>query len=83
MKCAECGSYNTSREGEEGAPAPPIPPAADAPREEDEWETEEEEEIIGGSESEHQARQDNGVNLAEVQLNLDGDTENDNVLPVD
>lgn len=85
MKCAECGSYNTSREGEEGAPAPPIPPAADAPQEEDEWETEEEEEIVGGgdAESDHQAGHDGGVNLAEVQLNLDGDTENDNVLPVD
>ena len=88
LKCAECGSYNTSREGEEGVPVmpPPIPVAAvatEAAEGEDEWETEEEEEIVGGDaeqENEEQG-QDDGVNLAEVQLDMDGDS--NNVLPLD
>ena len=88
LKCAECGSYNTSREGEEGVPVmpPPIPVAAvatEAAEGEDEWETEEEEEIVGGEveqENEEQG-QDDGVNLAEVQLDMDG--ESNNVLPLD
>lgn len=88
LKCAECGSYNTSREGEEGVPVmpPPIPVAAvatEAAGGEDEWETEEEEEIVGGEaeqENEEQG-QDDGVNLAEVQLDMDGDI--NNVLPLD
>lgn len=88
LKCAECGSYNTSREGEEGVPVmpPPIPVAAvatEAAEGEDEWETEEEEEIVGGEaeqENEEQG-QDDGVNLAEVQLDMDGDS--NNVLPLD
>ena len=88
LKCAECGSYNTSREGEEGVPVmpPPIPVAAvatEAAEGEDEWETEEEEEIVGGEteqENEEQG-QDDGVNLAQVQLDMDGDS--NNVLPLD
>ena len=86
LKCAECGSYNTSREGEEGVPVMPPPVAAvatEAAEGEDEWETEEEEEIVGGEteqESEEQG-QDDGVNLAEVQLDMDGDS--NNVLPLD
>ena len=45
----ECGSYNTSREGEEGVPvaAVPLPQAAHAPQDEEEWQTEDEEEIVG------------------------------------
>ena len=87
LKCAECGSYNTSREGEEGAPVmPPIPAAADAVQGDDEWETEDEEEIVGGEEGEEneaevQAATDDGLNLSEVQLNVDGDS--NNVLPLD
>lgn len=88
LKCAECGSYNTSREGEEGVPVmpPPIPVAAvatEAAEGEDEWETEEEEEIVGGEvEQENEVQgQDDGVNLAEVQLDMDGDS--NNVLPLD
>ena len=86
LKCAECGSYNTSREGEEGVPVMPPPVAAvatEAAEGEDEWETEEEEEIVGGEaeqENEEQG-QDDGVNLAEVQLDMDGDS--NNVLPLD
>ena len=86
LKCAECGSYNTSREGEEGVPVMPPPVAAvatEAAEGEDEWETEEEEEIVGGEaeqENEEQG-QDDGVNLAEVHLDMDGDS--NNVLPLD
>ena len=45
----ECGSYNTSREGEEGVPvaAVPLAQAAHARQDEDEWETVDEEEIVG------------------------------------
>ncbi|XP_015748077.1 PREDICTED: RING finger and CHY zinc finger domain-containing protein 1-like [Acropora digitifera] len=47
LKCMECGSYNTSREGEEGVPvaAVPLPQAAHAPQDEEEWETEDEEDF--------------------------------------
>ena len=46
LKCKECGSYNTSREGEEGVPvaAVSLPQAAHAPLDDEEWETEDEEE---------------------------------------
>jgi len=90
LKCAECGSYNTSREGEEGTPVIPVPAtaAAAAVAPDDEWETEEEEEIVGGEEGQEneaeiggQAAHDDGVNLSEVQLNIDGDSSN--VLPLD
>lgn len=85
LKCIECGSYNTSREGEEGVPVA-------QPDEGDEWETEEEEEILGGEEADqrnedespgHAEANDNaeGLNIAEVLLNLDG--ESNNVLPLD
>ena len=89
----ECGSYNTSREGEEGVPVVPRPaiggPAADN---EDGWETEEEEEIVGGeeepaangSETRQQQKDDiitDGLNIADVLLNVDSDRYN--VLPLD
>ena len=42
LKCKECSSYNTSREGEEGVPvaAAPLPMAAQAPQDDEERETE-------------------------------------------
>ena len=45
----ECDSYNTSREGEEGVPvaAVPLPQAGHSLQDEEEWETEDEEEIVG------------------------------------
>ena len=45
----ECGSYNTSREGEERVrlAAVPLPQAAHAPQIDEEWETEDEEDIVG------------------------------------
>ncbi|XP_066015075.1 RING finger and CHY zinc finger domain-containing protein 1-like isoform X2 [Pocillopora verrucosa] len=92
LKCMECGSYNTSREGEEGVPVVPRPaigdPAADN---EDGWETEEEEEIVGGEEepaangNETRQQQDDSIsdelNIADVVINVDGDR--DSVLPLD
>lgn len=52
LKCAECGSYNTSREKGEGAAeaAAPIQEQNNADGEDDEWTTDEEEEIVGGEE---------------------------------
>lgn len=88
----ECGSYNTSKEGEEGIPMV-LRPQADVqqPDEGDGWETEEEEEILGGEEANEtnedqpniQEAVDNfeGLNVSEVVLNIDG--ENNNVLPLD
>lgn len=92
LKCMECGSYNTSREGEEGAPVLPIPQGdVQQPDDGDEWETEEEEEIVGGEEAEQRNEdepgnpeaEDNaeGLNVSEVVLNLEG--ESNNVLPLD
>lgn len=93
LKCMHCGSYNTSREGEEGVPVVPRPatagPAADN---EEGWETEEEEEIVGGEEEPaangnetQQQPQDDSIsdelNIADVVLDVDGDR--DNVLPLD
>ena len=48
----ECGSYNTRRVGEEGVPvaAVPLPQASHAQQDDEEWETEHDEEIIGGHE---------------------------------
>ena len=48
----ECGSYNTRREGEEGVPvaAVPLPQASHAQQDDEEWETEDEEEIVWGHE---------------------------------
>ena len=89
----ECGSYNTSREGEEGVPVVPRPPTDGPPADDEEdWETEEEEEIVGGEEesaanedeSGRQEAEDNnadGLNVADVVLNVDGDS--NNVLPSD
>ena len=88
----ECGSYNTSKEGEEGIPMV-LRPQTDVPQpdEGDGWETEEEEEILGGEEANEtnedqpniQEAVDNaeGLNVSEVVLNIDG--ENNNVLPLD
>ena len=44
----KCGSYNTRREGEEGVPvaAVPLPQASHAQQDDEEWETEDEEEIV-------------------------------------
>ena len=88
----ECGSYNTSRDGEKGVPVVPRPaisgPAADN---EDVWETEEEEEIVGGEEepatngNETRQQQDDSIgdelNMADVVINVDSDR--DNALPLD
>ena len=88
----ECGSYNTSKEGEEGIPMV-LRPQADVsqPDDRDGWETEDEEEILGGEEANEtnedqpniQEAVDNaeGLNVSEVVLNIDG--ENNNVLPLD
>ena len=56
----ECGSYNTSREGEEGVPvaAVTLPQVAHARQDEEEWETEDEEEIVGGYEETEPEEQD-------------------------
>lgn len=91
LKCTECGSYNTSREGEEGVPVLPAAPGVPQADEEDDWETEEEEEILGGEEADprnedesgHPEVEDSaeGLNVSEVVLNLDGDS--NNVLPLD
>ena len=84
----ECGSYNTSREGEEGAPvaAVPLPQAAHAPQDDEEWETEDEEEIVGGNEEpepEEQDAVDDLVNLAQIELDLGDETDDNQVLPLD
>ena len=66
---------------------PLIPAAAGTAEGEDEWETEEEVEIVDGEEEqeneelEGQAARDDGVNLSEVQLDVNGDS--NNVLPLD
>ena len=65
----ECGSYKISREGEEGVPvaAGPLPQAAHARQDEEEWNTEDEEEIVGGHEEAEPEEQDkliDFVNLA-------------------
>ena len=83
----ECGSYNTSREGEEGVPvaAVPLPQAAHTPQDEEEWETEDEE-IVGGQEETEAEEQDavgDLVNLAQVELNLGDETDDNQVLPLD
>ena len=48
----ECGSYNTRRVGEEGVlvAAVPLPQASHAQQDDEEWETEDEEEIVAGHE---------------------------------
>ncbi|XP_068759446.1 RING finger and CHY zinc finger domain-containing protein 1-like [Montipora capricornis] len=87
LKCAECGSYNTSREGEEGIPVAAVQLAQAAQGQGDEeWETEDEEETFEGheeTESEQQASVNDLVNLSEVQLNLDDETGDDHELPLD
>ena len=42
----ECGSYNTRREGVP-VEAVPLPQASHAQQDDEEWETEDEEEIVG------------------------------------
>ena len=84
----ECGSYNTSREGEEGVLVAfvPLPQAVHAPQDDEEWETEDEEEIFGGheeAEPEEQDAVDDLVNLSQVQLNLGDETDDNQVLPLD
>ena len=82
LKCMECGLYNTSREGEEGVPVAAVP----LPQADEEWETEDEEEIIGGHEEaalEEQEAVDDLVNLSQVQLNLGDKTDDNQVLPLD
>ena len=57
----ECGSYNTSREGEEGGlpvAAVPLPQAGRARQDEEEFETEDGEEIVGGHEEAEPEEQD-------------------------
>ena len=81
----ECGSYNTSRKGDEGVPmaAVPLPQAAHAPQDDEELETEDEEEIVGGHEEpepEEQDAVDDLVNLAQAELNLGDETDNNQVL---
>ena len=81
----ECGSYNTGRKGDEGVPmaAVPLPQAAHAPQDDEEWETEDEEEIVGGKEEpepEEQDAVDDLVNLAQAELNLGDETDNNQVL---
>ena len=56
----ESGSYNTSREGEEGVSvaAVPLAQAARTRQDEEEWETEDGEEIVGGHEEAEPEEQD-------------------------
>ena len=88
----ECGSYNTSKEGEEGIPMVQRPETdVPQPDEGDGWETEREEEVLEGEEaSETNEDQSNiqelvdiveGLNISEVVLNIDG--ENNDVAPLD
>ncbi|XP_068758016.1 RING finger and CHY zinc finger domain-containing protein 1-like [Montipora capricornis] len=87
LKCAECGSYNTSREGEEGIPVAAVQLAqATQGQGGEEWETEDEEETFEGheeAESEQEASVNDLVNLSEVQLNLDDETGDNDELPLD
>ena len=53
--------------------AVPLPQASHGPQDNEEWETEDEEEIVGGheeTEAEEQDSVNDVVNLAQVQLNL-------------
>ena len=66
--------------------AVPLPQAAHAPQDEEEWETEDEEEKVGGheeTESEEQDSVNDLVNLAQVELNLGDETDDNQVLPLD
>ena len=66
--------------------AVPLPQAAHALQDEEEWETEDEEEIVGGHEAtepEEQSAVNDLVNLAQVQLNLGDETDDNQVLPLD
>ena len=79
LKCVECGSYNTSREGEEGIPDIPHGAADNA-----EWETDEEEEILGGEKREHvnhDNRETDDADVSDVVLNVTDDAACD--LPLD
>ena len=83
-----CGSYNTTREGEEGIPVAAVswPQIAHASQDDEEWETEDEEEIVEGNdetEPEEQDAVDDLVNLAQVELNLGDETNDNQVLPLD
>ena len=66
--------------------AVPLPQAAHAPQDEEEWETEDEGEIVGGHEETEPEEQDAVnvlVNLAQVQLNLGDKTDENQVFPLD
>ena len=66
--------------------AVPLPQAAHAPQDEEEWETEDEEEIVGGHEETEPEEQDSVndvVNLTQVELNLGDETDDNQVLPLD
>ena len=66
--------------------AVPLPQAAHAPQDDEEWETEDEEEIFGGHEETEPEEQDavnDLVNLAQAQLNLGDKTDDNQVLPLD
>ena len=63
-----------------------LPQAAHAPLDDEEWETEDEEEIVGGHEKTEPEEQDSVndvVNLAQVELNLGDETDDNQVLPLD
>ena len=64
--------------------AVPLPQAAHSPQDEEEWETEDEGEIVGGhkgTEPEEQDAVNDLVNLPQVQLNLGIETDDYQVLP--
>ena len=66
--------------------AVPLPQASHAPLDDEEWETEDEEEIVRGHEKTEPEEQDSVndvVNLAQVELNLGDETDDNQVLPLD
>ena len=66
--------------------AVPLPKVAHALHDEEEWETEDEEEMVGGHEAtepEEQNAVNDLVNLAQVELNLGDETDDNQVLPLD
>ena len=66
--------------------AVPLPQPAHARQDDEKWETEDEEEIVGGHqepEPEEQDAVDDLVHLAQVELNLGDETNDNQVLPLD
>ena len=66
--------------------AVPLPQADHALQDEEEWETEDEEETVGvheETEPEEQNADSDLVNLAQVQVNLGDETDDNQVLPLD